>query len=557
MTAPSLDGQTLLTRARVALQGVPRDTWLALGVLVAGIFLRLNNLGLPVDNYDEGVYVSSLRSLATGHTLYAQVYCGQPPLFLLLLLPWYRLFGLTLAAARLGVVAYSLIGQGAMWWLGWQLGGRRVGLIALTLLAFDPLYLAQSRSVQAEAPALAFSILAVALAAHARRKPDLRYAALCGVALGVGFMIKLFVVPAIIPIGAFLLAPMWHDLVAESLAQRQWPTRARLNEPLRASWPTVAASVGAFLAVVLLAFFSQPDRGAEWAQVIGLHAHATGALANQRGNNLHLFLGIWWEIPLCAAGTLAGIWGWQRGQWTATVIALWGAACIIVLALQTPLFDHHLALLPPAFIPGAALLPGLIVPHPHPAPTPPQRRGSAPRIARASVRSLQPGRAVLFAPRDKSPRGPFLARLSLPHIVSGWLALLLLIAFGKSLGQEIAAQRSLPTGLLQAASGVQFYTLPDDQIVTDDQTIAVFANREVPAALVDTSTVRITSGALTTQQVIAAASNPRVVAILWYSGRFALLPGLKTWVQRHFVLAIDYGSGRGLYLRTPSGPPAG
>ena len=535
--AHALSWDVVRVRVVAFLRAVPRDSWLALLVLIIAIWLRLNALSVPVDNYDEGVYVASLQSLASGHTLYAQVYCAQPPLFLLLLLPWYHLWGMTLFAARFGIVLYSLLGLGAMWWLGRQLGGQRVALIALTLLAFDPLYLEQSRVVEAEVPALAFAILAVAMAASARHTPDLRRAALSGVAFGIGFMIKLFVLPAIIPIGVFLLAPWWGSFVRTQIREglkfirsqnkslraadvpkagtsaRRWPTRTQLVPLLQASWPTVAASGGAFVAVVLLAFLSQPDRAAEWAQVIGLHASAAGALAHQRSANVGIFLNIWWEVPLIAAGSVAGIVGWRQGQWEATVLAVWGAACVLVLAIQTPLFAHHMTLLPPAFIPGAALLGSYVV----------KLNGS-------------------------NWRG-----ITIPaHYV---LALILLIAFGKSVGQEIAAQHNPPTALIQAANDLQQFTVAGDLVVTDDQIVAVLAGREVPAPLVDTSTVRITTGALTTQQVIASATNPRVTAILWYGGRFDHLAGLRTWVTSHFVAAVTYGDGRVLYVHAPMLPP--
>ena len=539
--APSLD--EVKTRLRAFVRNVPRDTWLALVVFAIALWLRLNALSVPVDNYDEGVYVASLQSLASGHALFAQVYSAQPPLFLLLLLPWYHLLGMTLFAARFGVVVYSLIGLGAMWWLGCQVGGQRVGLIALTLLAFDPLYLAQSRVVEAEVPALAFAMLAVALAVSARHTPNLRRAALSGAVFGIGFMIKLFVLPAIIPIGAFLLAPWWGSFVSDLLSSRRWPTRAQMVPLLRASWPTGVASSGAFFAVVLISFFSQPDRAAEWAQVIGLHVSATGALAQQRGANLGTFLNIWWEAPLLIAGSVAGIVGWRRGAWEATILAIWGAACVFVLAIQTPLFDHHLTLLPPAFIPGAALLGGYVL--------------DLRRITHFWSHQIVHRRERLTPTGSineplRAGQLPAKARIK----VSGQyvLALILLIAFGKSMGQEIVAQHNPPTALIQAASDLQQFTVAGDLVVTDDQIIAVLAGREVPAALVDTSQVRILAGALTTQQVIASAMNPRVTAILWYSGRFDNLVGLRAWVTSHFVAAVTYGNGRVLYVRAPALP---
>lgn len=578
-------------RLRASMRAVHTDTWAALAVFVVATLLRLNHLALPQDNYDEGVYTASLQALAAGHPLYAQVYCGQPPLFLLSLLPWYRLFGGTLFAARLGVVAYSLVGLAAAWWLGRMLGGRRSALIALALLAFDPLYLAQSRAVDAEAPALAAMLLAVALAVwswqtrarHAGKAglddagnvgvsmawlrtqwPILWRPALVGAVFAIAFMIKLFVVPALIPIAAFLLVDGQH------LKTHLWPAgrAGRLNRPdtslrrqasrrnaqrrgfprwpvsasplgLWPRWPVIAASAGSFLLVVLVVFFAQADPAAEWAQVIGLHARATGAVGS-RLDNFGTFAGAWWEAPVVLAGIYAGYLGWRQRRWLPVVLAAWGGASILVLAVQTPLFTHHLALIPPPFILATALLPNM---------------GRASRTARRPARknaemAFRDLRVNLRGLRESSPPIP------LTYII---ITALLLIAAITGIQQQIAVQQQPPVGMLQAANDLQVLTQPGDLVVTDDQMIAVVAGRPVPAPLVDTSLVRIASGALTTQQVIAVAADPRVTAIVWYSGRFDRLPGLRAWVATHFIRIINYGNGRGLYLRTPPsvGPPTG
>jgi hypothetical protein len=595
---------------RAAVRAVHTDTWAALAVFVVAILLRLNHLGAPQDNYDEGVYTASLQSLAAGHALYAQVYCGQPPLFLLSLLPWYRLFGGTLFAARLGVVAYSLVGLVAAWWIGRMLGGRRTALITLALLAFDPLYLAQSRAVEAEAPALAFMLLAVALAVWAWRNgartrtrhegregkegregsnkvgviigwlraqwSALWRPALAGAVYAVAFLIKLFVLPAIIPIAAFLLAPVWsadaggqrvnsltrgHQTTSRrgnrqgasspSAASRRVNPRLRsrsllaeagarwndLMRWLRPQWPVIAASAGGFIVVVLVVFFSQANPAAEWAQVIGLHARATGAVGS-RLDNFGTFAGIWWEALLVLAGLYAGYLGWRQRRCVPVVFAVWGIVSICVLAVQTPLFTHHLALIPPPFILAAALLPEL-------AAQPQTRSVARPRLP-PILRALRSLRAL---------------RVSSPPITGMYAVItaLLLIAAVTSIQQQIAVQAQPPVGMLQAANDLQALTQPGDLVVTDDQMIAVVAGRAVPAPLVDTSLVRIASGSLTTRQVIAVASDPRVRAIVWYSGRFDRLLGLRAWVEANFIRIIDYGDGRALYLRAPPsiGPPKG
>ncbi|MBA3824130.1 MAG: glycosyltransferase family 39 protein, partial [Ktedonobacterales bacterium] len=445
----------------------PREAWAALAVALLAVLLRLNHLDVPTENYDEGVYTTSLRALAAGHPLFAQTYSAQPPLFLPLLLPWYHVLGGTLLAARLGVVSYSLLGLGAVWWLGNLLGGQRVGLVALALLAVDPLYLQQSRAVQAEAPALAFALCAVALAASARQHPRLWRAALAGGAFAVALLIKLFVVTALIPVAAFLLAPFFRDLMQDALAARRWPTQAQWQSALRASAPTIAASVGAALAIILLVTLSQADRGAEWAQVIGLHLRASSGGYGSRADNPGIFAGIWWEWPLVLTGVAAGYVGWRSHRWSAVALALWSAANLTVLVVQTPLFAHHLVLLAPASIAAAALFADPTFAQSAEGRIPPQVRAAL----HALSTSLRVGESVLLA--------------------------LLLIAVVVSGAQTITAPRTVPLSLAQAAADLQQFTVASEWVVTDDQMAAVVAGRQVPPALVDTSLVRIASGALT------------------------------------------------------------
>jgi 4-amino-4-deoxy-L-arabinose transferase-like glycosyltransferase len=538
--------QVVTTKVRT----VPRDIWVTLGVLVVALLLRLNHLDVVVDNYDEGVYVASLRSLVAGHTLYAQVYQAQPPLFLYLLLPWYLLFGQTIAAARLGVVIYSVMGLVAMWWLGRDLGGLRVGLIALALLGFDPLYLTQSRVVLAEAPALAFAILAVALAAGARRRQDDRRAALAGAFFLMSMLIKLFTLPALIPIVVFLLQPTaWPTLIKTAITTRRLPTRAACAAAWQSSQRAIIAFVAgmAVVAAITLVLIGNA-LGPAWSQMVGLHIAATGAFAAVRSNNLALFTGLGLEYVLIIPGLVAGVIAWQRRQWSAVVIVVWGLASAFVLAIQTPLFDHHLTLLIPPFALATALLPLLVE-------TAPSANTPTPGKTTAAKSAKLPAAPTLVA----WGRQIAVDRVVQQYVTASALALILVVGLAHSVVQENDAVHNPPIGLEVAAHDLHDLTPASGLVITDDQTVADLADRDVPAAVVDTSNVRITSGQLTTQQVIAAASDPRVVAILWYSGRFNELPGLHDWVTQHFVRVIAYDTGdlRGLYLRRPPSQPIG
>src|SRR5262249_60620688 len=110
-------------------------------VVLLALLLRLWPLAGLATDYDEGVYLQSLRAMASGQPLFTAIFSSQPPLFLLGLYPLYLLFGQTLVAARLAIALYSMAGVVAMYFAGRAIAGRWTGVFAAALLALDPLYL--------------------------------------------------------------------------------------------------------------------------------------------------------------------------------------------------------------------------------------------------------------------------------------------------------------------------------------------------------------------------------------------------------------------------------
>jgi len=98
---------------------------------------------------------------------------------------------------------------------------------------------------------------------------------------------------------------------------------------------------------------------------------------------------------------------------------------------------------------------------------------------------------------------------------------------------------------------LQANTAPSQLVVTDDQFVVGLANRSTPASLVDTSIVRITTGYVTVSQLISAASQPEVQAVLFYTGRLNRqdMTGFHTWVTYHFRLVKRYISGGELWSK--------
>jgi hypothetical protein len=66
----------------------------------------------------------------------------------------------------------------------------------------------------------------------------------------------------------------------------------------------------------------------------------------------------------------------------------------------------------------------------------------------------------------------------------------------------------------------------DAEVISDEPALGWLAERTSPGSMVDLSFVRIEAGDLTTADVVAAAAEPGVCAVLLWSGRLAQLPGL-------------------------------
>ena len=293
----------------------PGKTWAALaGLAIVAVATRAWFLAGPQIDYDEGVYWQSLRALSEGHALFSSVYSSQPPGFLLLLSPFYDILGHSLAGARAGVAVLSLLGIAAAYVVMSQIAGRTAGLAAAAILVADPLYLRQSVTLQADGPALALALCAIAAATLGRRAPSggrrLPAAVAAGALLGIACMVKLLALPALLPLGLLLL-----------------PSRARL----------LAATAGGLVAVAALLAPFAGELGLVARQSIGLHVAASaGPLTSVDA--------LWslarWEIPLLVVATLSV--AFHRPLSELLIAGGWLALTVFAMAFIHPLWPHHL-----------------------------------------------------------------------------------------------------------------------------------------------------------------------------------------------------------------------
>ncbi len=356
--------------------------WAAVVAMFAlAIAMRLYHLSLPFDrdSYDEGVYWQSLRAMGAGHALYGDIFYSQPPFFLLSTYPIYALFGASLWSARLGIAVISLFGLAGALLLGKALSGRLGALAALLLAVVDPLFLAQSQTIQAEASSVAFSLLAIGLAFYWWKYPlgrrGLLLAILTGVTVALSIMCKLLGVALLVPIALMMgqgdregrpyhttASPRHSRIVGATLAV------ALTRRP----YLSVAAGIGAFLLTVLLLILPFVDSWqAMWSGVVTFHTGAGTLLSGnaqlgQSGNTFKL------ETALATLLTLAALYGsviaLLRQDWRVLPLLGWLLATAFLLWRQVPLFPHHFVSLTPPLIALAVM--GMAEPQPINAPLP-------------------------------------------------------------------------------------------------------------------------------------------------------------------------------------------
>ncbi len=480
----------------------------ALVLFALGIWMRIHKLYLPFDRdgYDEGVYWQSLRAMSGGHALYQQIFYSQPPFFLFSIFPIFMLLGQTLAAARLGIALVSLFGLIGAFLLGKAVSGRVGAIAALLLLIMNPLYLKESQTIQAEAPSAALSLLAVGLIYLWWERPDdavsLCLAVLSAIALALGILSKLLAFSALVPVALLMLTRIWQ-------IWQQAPEK-RLK---RAS--SLIAGVVAFIitfALLLLPFAGSFQQ--LWQGVVTFHTTAGIDFKTTQSGNITLIENMLISFTSLAAlyGTIAAL---LRRDWRVLPLLAWFLATALILWRQTPLLSHHLV----------ALVPPLVA------------------LATIGIGPLS----------DISIDIKNLIRALFP-LVGLLLILIASILGGSNIAQYYHMQQNASDAVTNQQNKVikdlQSVTQPDQLVVTDAQFITALANRNTPPELVDTSSVRIVTGYVTYQQLVQAAEQPQVHAVLFYTGRLAReIPAFHTWVSQHFHLLKRYSSGKELWVK--------
>ena len=485
-----------------------------LALIVIAIGMRLYHLGLPFDRdgYDEGVYWQTLRSMSAGNTLYQHIFYSQPPFFMLSTFPGYILFGSSLWSARLAIALVSLFGLLGAFLLGKALSGRLGTIAAMLLLIVNPLYLAQSQTIEAEVSSTAFSLLAVGLAylwwEHPEDTRGLFYAALTGITITLSILCKLLSVSVLVPIALLMVARLWQ------IWHKQPGTRLTGLLPI---FVGIVACIVTFLPLLL------PFAGSYQLMVqsvITFHNDAAQVYKSSQQANISTIQDALTSLLALTAffGIVAALF---RRDWRVFPLIAWLLATLFLLWHQVPLFQHHLVALTPPLIALGVI--GI---------------GNQSAHNKDTSSSLMSRATTYFT----------------------WIAIaLIMMTTIVNIQQDRIYYRTAvatsASGFTQleskVATDLRLATAPNQLVVTDAQFIAGLADRTTPPALVDTSAVRITSDYLTLSQLESATSQPQVRAVLFFTGRFYLpnIAGFHSWVAQHFHLLHNYGAGRELWVR--------
>lgn len=491
--------------------------WGAVMVLVVvAIGMRLYHLDLPFDRdgYDEGVYWQTLRSMSAGNALYQHIFYAQPPFFILSTFPGFVLGGSSLWSARFAIALVSLFGLLGAFLLGKALSGRLGAIAALLLLIVNPLYLAQSQTVEAEVSSAAFSLLAVGLACLWWRYPEgtrgLFYAALTGITLTLSILCKLLSVTILVPIALLMLARLWQIL------HKQGGTRLAGLIPIIVG---IGACILTFV-VLLLPFSGSYQTLLQSGITFHSDAAQVYSTPTTQQDNFAAIQGALTSLLTLTAmyGVVAAL---LRRDWRVIPFIAWLLTTLYLLWHQVPLFPHHLVALAPPLIALAVM---------SMSDTSTQKKNSS--------SGFMPGATTYLT----------------------WVAIaLILVTALLDVRQDRSyyrtAQASSVSALTQfetrVATDLRKATTHEQLVVTDAQFIAGLADRTTPPDLVDTSAVRINTGYLTLSQLESATAQPQVHAVLFFTGRFNLpnVAAFHAWVAQNFHLLHDYGAGRELWVR--------
>lgn len=443
----------------------------ALLLAIGAVLVRLPAFFAPRHlTFDDGQYGTVVLGLRDGDLPFKDLFSSQGPLY-------YPLLGLadlvglrSMDGPRVLTVVAGAVAAIATYAIARHLTGRWAAFVAGALVATSGSVLYVTAPLAGDGPALALSLAAVALACTYRARPSAGRAALIGLAMGAALCVKLIVAPAGIAVAVLVLGT----------------TGAR-------RWRDAIVAVAAAAAVAILSALPWGLSNV-WDQSVSYHRDSE-RLRSYGGNAWTLLRTLAERDPfvlaaLVGAGVTAVVVAWRRSRGEAT--SSWATDGQTTADLDVRV---GLLVLVPWIVAQAAFL------------------IAEPAMWRPHVSQIVAPLALLAMLRPAPWRVlAVIGVLLIPWWVVNVRPILWPESYGRSEEAVVERLRALPV---------------DAWVISDDPGFAWRAERRVPGDYVDVSMKRFQQGALTKRDVLRDASDPRVCAVLIWSGaRLGSLPGL-------------------------------
>lgn len=442
---------------------------------------------LATDN-DEGIYLTSFLLINKGSPPYTQTFFSQPPGFILVLYPFFLIFGKSLIITRLIIGLWSIAGLAVLLWLGWQLRYKVLGFIAIGLLYLVPHYFNQTLVFQSDALVTTFSLLTLGFFLKFIKTSGIRWFVLSGFFVNLAFWTKFEVT---------LLPALLTGIIIYAKNQRRFPKNF---------WSTLLylAGISGFISLAFFLILVAPfgvkgvfnDTILYRFQASSYTLGSTSLLTLLRGDNV-LFL-------IVILGILFTVVNLKKMNLEAVVLSIWGFTSLLFFFLYKPLFPHHLAIL------------------------------SVPIVLLVSYWVSK----MLYGYSTK-----FTVLLTI---------IILVLAFGQRLIliKQTQLQEPLDTQRQKAVNYIINNTRPDDLVVSDEEILNALSERLPPPELSDLSYVRFYSQNLTSREFKQIIDKTKPKIIISWSGRLQGLKGFFDFLIGYKRVSGNLdNSGRQVYLK--------
>jgi hypothetical protein len=477
---------------------------------------QIRHLGAYNWLYDEAGYIAVPWMVATGHTLYTDVYSPSPPLFTLSIVAAFKIWGCSVEVARAVIVAYSALGLLAAALLAREIRGRVAGLAAVLLLFFNPEYFRLSRVTMSEVPAVSLALVSLLASLVYWRRGQTGWLILSGLAMAASLLVKL--------VTLFALPLPFLGVALRHFYPLAPDTGRSMAEKMKGMALDFAVWVASFCLPILLCLLIYDPR-AMYEQAVALHWRGREFHPvdyDRRGPRILAYL--WQDRGLL----MLALWGsfscWLRRSRRTLLVLAWFLLVTIMMVNQAPLTAHHM--LP--MVPPLAILAGVMV-----------QESWDSWLALIRQRHWQ--------------------KMLLPAIGVGVVAFYLVNwpAVAKS-NQEEMTRTNTPEGLVEdAVSLLEQVTAPGDFVISDDPVIVLLAGRKIPPMLTGADWRRLHVGHLTAEQLITLSEQYEASAIVFWRERFDSLPTYVQWVEDRFE-AVKIGTySHRVYLPPDLSEPPG